>query len=388
MRMNDPDGRLNGNVLSMRISRMMTDYTIIFTWRGTCDWASPTKDQERRLAKLDQEALDNNSTRRFTPGLMYPELGEAGGRIPVPDPGRKRSLQSYRQKPPTRRAPRPPRVSRSVPSRGSRAPKKRQASAKATAPIPAYLVKPIRDVRKRQFKGRKSARKQVEDVGLGREIRKATEASRATRERDGEVDVEEDEEDMVSGQDENTILEQDEDMSFGQDDQVDHGQEEYSILGQQDDDDLSLEQDNEVGHRRYVVGPDGHIDLSQGEYLPFGEDGYLPLGEPDEYLPREQDEKMESSQQDPDDSSYNEDGVTDYETDATEESPIRPQVTAASRTAYLARLGFVPRSQSGMNDAFTIGVNAANMLELSDEDAPYEEATELDWALDTYWYRP
>ena len=76
MRMQNISTRpLNGNVLSMRISRLMNEFNIIYTWRGTKDWTKPTADQKLRLNQLDQEAIDNNSTRRFSPGLRYPELG-------------------------------------------------------------------------------------------------------------------------------------------------------------------------------------------------------------------------------------------------------------------------------------------------------------------------
>lgn len=391
MRMQDPDSRLNGNVLSMRISRMMDDYTIIFTWRGTCDWNHPTKDQERRLTRLDNEAIEHNSTRRFTPGLMYPELGEAGGRIPLPDLGRKRSQQSYRHKPVK---PRAARVSRPVPSRGSKAPKKRKAPGQATALIPAYLLKePKAKVTKRRFRTPRATRERNEDVGLGHEIRKATEAAKLARAQDEEVDVGQDED--VSPQDEDISLGQNEDVNPSQDEDMTVGHQEYVIPSQ--DQNMSHRQKAYVviGQSRYMVGRDGYVDLSQDEYLPLGDEEYLPLGQFGDQYDGKGDDKydgkdddMDLGHEDLDDSSYTEDGPAEYETDATEESPIRPQkVTAASRTAYLARLSFVPRSRAGTNDAFTVGQNAAALLELSDEDAPYEEATELDWALDTYWYR-
>ena len=116
---------VNGNVLSMRISRMMDDYMIIFTWRGTKDWFRPSGDQKRRFDKLDQVALAKNSTRRFTPGLCYPELGEAGGRVPVPIDHRKRSRGSY-HKTFVRKA---PRASRAVAAPNGAA-KKRKAAVK------------------------------------------------------------------------------------------------------------------------------------------------------------------------------------------------------------------------------------------------------------------
>ena len=134
---------INGNVLSMRISRMMDDYMVIFTWRGTKDWIHPTRDQARRLNKLDEEALQKNSTRRFTPGLCYPELGEAGGRVPVPVDHRKRSRGSYSRKTFTRKA---ARASRAV-TTPSGAAKKRKAAVKGPkAKNPRSVLKlPVRD---------------------------------------------------------------------------------------------------------------------------------------------------------------------------------------------------------------------------------------------------
>lgn len=135
---------INGNVLSMRISRMMDDYMIIFTWRGTKDWVHPTRDQSRRMDKLDAEALAKNSTRRYTPGLCYPELGETGGRVPVPVDHRKRSRGSYARKTFVRKA---ARASRAVTTRSDSAAKKRKAAVKgpSKAKKPRLVVKlPVR----------------------------------------------------------------------------------------------------------------------------------------------------------------------------------------------------------------------------------------------------
>ncbi|KAG7005141.1 hypothetical protein G7Y79_00021g050080 [Physcia stellaris] len=85
VRMEDgPSKPAKGNVLSMRISRMMDDFSIISTWHGTKDWSRPSKDQQRRLAKISLAAQGNNTTRGFTPGLVDPSRGEAGGRVPLP----------------------------------------------------------------------------------------------------------------------------------------------------------------------------------------------------------------------------------------------------------------------------------------------------------------
>ena len=134
---------INGNVLSMRISRMMDDYMIIFTWRGTKDWTKPSADQRRRLAKLDAQALADNSTRRYTPGLCFPEQGEAGGRVPVPVDHRKRSRGSYKRKTFVRKA---PRASRATKATSSAAAKKRKAAVKGPkTKKPRLVVKlPVR----------------------------------------------------------------------------------------------------------------------------------------------------------------------------------------------------------------------------------------------------
>ena len=85
VRMEDgPSKPAKGNVLSMRISRMMDDFSIISTWHGTKDWSRPSKDQQRRLAKISLAAQGNNTTRGFTPGLVDPSQGEDGGRVPLP----------------------------------------------------------------------------------------------------------------------------------------------------------------------------------------------------------------------------------------------------------------------------------------------------------------
>ena len=134
---------INGNVLSMRISRMMDDYMIIFTWRGTKDWTKPSDDQKLRLAKLDAQALADNSTRRYTPGLCYPEQGESGGRVPVPVDHRKRSRGSYKRKTFVRKA---PRASRATKATSSAAAKKRKAAVKGPkTKKPRLVVKlPVR----------------------------------------------------------------------------------------------------------------------------------------------------------------------------------------------------------------------------------------------------
>lgn len=85
VRMEDgPSKPAKGNVLSMRISRMMDGFSIISTWHGTKDWSRPSKDQQRRLAKISLAAQGNNTTRGFTPGLIDPSQGEDGGRVPLP----------------------------------------------------------------------------------------------------------------------------------------------------------------------------------------------------------------------------------------------------------------------------------------------------------------
>ena len=86
MRMeNLPSKPFSGNTLSMRINRVLDDYSIVYTWHGTKDWVNPTKDQLRREGALSDEARRNNTTRGFTPGLIDLSRGEQGGRIPLPE---------------------------------------------------------------------------------------------------------------------------------------------------------------------------------------------------------------------------------------------------------------------------------------------------------------
>ncbi|KAL8941011.1 MAG: hypothetical protein Q9216_002491 [Gyalolechia sp. 2 TL-2023] len=82
MRQEGSDRSLNvdGNGIQMLVSRNRASHRMI-TWKtddepssGT-DWTEQMTDQQRR----------DNTTRGLTPGLINPALGEAGGRIPLPN---------------------------------------------------------------------------------------------------------------------------------------------------------------------------------------------------------------------------------------------------------------------------------------------------------------
>lgn len=79
-----PSKPVSGNTISMRINRILDNFSIVYTWHGTKDWVNPTRDQRRREGLLSDEARANNTTRGFTPGLIDLSKGEKGGRIPLP----------------------------------------------------------------------------------------------------------------------------------------------------------------------------------------------------------------------------------------------------------------------------------------------------------------
>ena len=83
MRM-DPAGRPHKwNTFQQRLGRMRPDFNVI-SWHSPRDARSnvPTSVV---LAKLQPWHVEMNTTRGLTPGLLVPELGEDGGRIPLPD---------------------------------------------------------------------------------------------------------------------------------------------------------------------------------------------------------------------------------------------------------------------------------------------------------------
>lgn len=103
-RMN-PRFRIANNALQQRGVRFRKAFNILSWGTGNKKTALLAHNLE---AKMKRHGLDPNlgTTRGLTPGLINPELGEKGGRIPVPEPYRSRYFQN--QRPP--RAPRTPSV--------------------------------------------------------------------------------------------------------------------------------------------------------------------------------------------------------------------------------------------------------------------------------------
>ena len=79
MRM-DRTHRPNENALNMRACRYWRPAYSLLSWH--CKRTSPK--EARVLALLSRAQLRSNTTRGTTPGLIHPNLGEAGGRIPHP----------------------------------------------------------------------------------------------------------------------------------------------------------------------------------------------------------------------------------------------------------------------------------------------------------------
>ena len=79
-----PLPKLWGSIPRCSLGRMRPDFNVI-------SWHSPRDDARSRvptsvvLAKLQPWHVEMNTTRALTPGLLIAELGEDGGRIPLPD---------------------------------------------------------------------------------------------------------------------------------------------------------------------------------------------------------------------------------------------------------------------------------------------------------------
>jgi hypothetical protein len=78
-----PDFRISNNTLQQRNGRFRQDFHLI-------SWYSGNRKSAEIEAKVVQELIENdidpalNTTRGLTPGLINPEMGEAGGRVPLP----------------------------------------------------------------------------------------------------------------------------------------------------------------------------------------------------------------------------------------------------------------------------------------------------------------
>ncbi|KAL9605488.1 MAG: hypothetical protein Q9179_001329 [Wetmoreana sp. 5 TL-2023] len=88
----DGRGRHHNN-LQMEISRNRSKWGLV-SWLDIKLHEEDNKTREKALALLSPDQIRNNTTRGTTPGLINPELGEAGGRIPNPVQARKRKSAS------------------------------------------------------------------------------------------------------------------------------------------------------------------------------------------------------------------------------------------------------------------------------------------------------
>ncbi|RMJ28374.1 hypothetical protein PHISP_00761 [Aspergillus sp. HF37] len=78
-----PEFRISNNTLQQRNGRFRQDFHLI-------SWYSGNRKSAEIEAKVVQKLIENNidpalnTTRGLTPGLINPEMGEAGGRVPLP----------------------------------------------------------------------------------------------------------------------------------------------------------------------------------------------------------------------------------------------------------------------------------------------------------------
>ena len=83
MRM-DPAGRPNRwNTFQQRLGRLRPDFYVI-SWHATRRNPNANVPTANVLAQLQPWHFEMNTTRGLTPGLLVPELGEDGGRVPLP----------------------------------------------------------------------------------------------------------------------------------------------------------------------------------------------------------------------------------------------------------------------------------------------------------------
>ena len=84
MRM-EPAGRpKKWNTFQQRLGRLRPDFNVI-SWHATRNDLLANIPTANVLAKLKPWHYEMNTTRGLTPGLLIPELGEDGGRVPLPD---------------------------------------------------------------------------------------------------------------------------------------------------------------------------------------------------------------------------------------------------------------------------------------------------------------
>ncbi|KAL8796518.1 MAG: hypothetical protein Q9195_001192 [Heterodermia aff. obscurata] len=84
MRM-EPAGRPHRwNTFQQRLGRLRPDFNVV-SWHTTRNDPSANIPTANVLSRLQPWHFEMNTTRGLTPGLLIPELGEDGGRVPLPD---------------------------------------------------------------------------------------------------------------------------------------------------------------------------------------------------------------------------------------------------------------------------------------------------------------
>ncbi|KAF7597372.1 hypothetical protein BBP40_006313 [Aspergillus hancockii] len=93
-----PDFRIQGNALQQRGVRFRQQFSMV-AWDSGNKRSQNLKDKV--ITKIKANGIDpsENSTRGITPGLINPALGEAGGRIPLPDQFNKEKRAARGRKP-------------------------------------------------------------------------------------------------------------------------------------------------------------------------------------------------------------------------------------------------------------------------------------------------
>ncbi|KAL8941010.1 MAG: hypothetical protein Q9216_002490 [Gyalolechia sp. 2 TL-2023] len=84
MRIHGPSRPLTHNNIQMNMSRNRSKWGMV-SWCTTRLHENYNKARHEALNALSVEQVTRNTTRGITPGLKDPALGEAGGRVPVPD---------------------------------------------------------------------------------------------------------------------------------------------------------------------------------------------------------------------------------------------------------------------------------------------------------------
>ena len=75
--------RPRGNALQTYIGRMRKSYKFL-AWQVKGRWNTDNPVEAAVIASMTRTAIEMNSTRGFTPGLIIPYMGEDGGRVPHP----------------------------------------------------------------------------------------------------------------------------------------------------------------------------------------------------------------------------------------------------------------------------------------------------------------